>query len=313
MHGAHQITVKTIPSERRLRHIAWIDHNIAVVNKLSHGKLAYVYLPDTANGGFRNFNRYYFSQVDKQGVIVDERFNHGGDISDYIIQYLERRPMSLIVTRWITPHVAPAMAIYGPKVMLINQFSGSGGDALPWYFKKDKVGTLVGERTWGGLVGIGGYPRLMDGGMITSPRVAVEGIDGTFPVENHGVAPDVTVWQDPARMRQGHDPQLERGIAIAMKQLQSNPPPTFTRPPWRNYHPKLPPCPPRASKRPARHRTHASPAHPARAFFSFFSQLDDLGPPTSEAAPGTATAGALACIDGSPTATNCAAWVDRAH
>ena len=244
MHGAHQITVKTIPSERRLRHIAWIDHNIAVVNKLSHGKLAYVYLPDTANGGFRNFNRYYFSQVDKQGVIVDERFNHGGDISDYIIQYLERRPMSLIVTRWITPHVAPAMAIYGPKVMLINQFSGSGGDALPWYFKKDKVGTLVGERTWGGLVGIGGYPRLMDGGMITSPRVAVEGIDGTFPVENHGVAPDVTVWQDPARMRQGHDPQLERGIAIAMKQLQSNPPPTFTRPPWRNYHPKLPPLPP---------------------------------------------------------------------
>ncbi len=243
MRGAHQVTVKTIPSEFRLRHIAWIDRNIATVNRLSHGKLAYVYLPDTANGGFRNFNRYYFSQVDKQGVIVDERFNHGGDISDYIIQYLQRRPMALIVTRWIPPHVAPAMAIYGPKVMLINQFSGSGGDALPWYFKMDKAGTLVGERTWGGLVGIGGYPRLMDGGRITSPRVAVEGLDGTFPVENHGVAPDVTVWQDPRLIREGHDPQLERGIAIAIRELEQHPPARYTRPSWRDYHPVLPPLP----------------------------------------------------------------------
>lgn len=243
MSGTRQITVKTIPSESSLRHVAWIDHNMALVNKRSDGKLGYVYLPDTGEGGFTNFNRYYFSQVDKEGVIVDERFNHGGDISDYIIQYLERRPMALIVSRWIPPHVAPSMAIYGPKVMLINQFSGSGGDALPWYFKKDKVGTLVGQRTWGGLVGIGGYPRLMDGGSITSPRVAVEGIDGTFPVENHGVAPDVTVWQDPRLMRQGHDPQLERGIEIALRQLKAHPPVHYTRPAWRNYHPKLPPLP----------------------------------------------------------------------
>ncbi|MDA3913614.1 PDZ domain-containing protein, partial [Oleiagrimonas sp.] len=243
MKDAHQITVKTIPSEAGLRHVAWINHNMALVNKLSGGKLGYVYLPDTGEGGFTNFNRYFFSQVDKKGVIVDERFNHGGDISDYIIQYLERRPMSLIVSRWIPPHVDPSMAIFGPKVMLINQFSGSGGDALPWYFKKDKVGTLVGERTWGGLVGIGGYPKLMDGGSITSPRVAVEGIDGSFPVENHGVAPDVTVWQDPQLMRKGHDPQLERGVEIALKQLKENPQPKYTRPPWRNYHPKLPPLP----------------------------------------------------------------------
>lgn len=243
MQGAHQITVKTIPSEAKLRHVAWIDHNMAQVDKLSGGTLGYVYLPNTGAGGYTNFNRYFFSQVDKKGMIVDERFNHGGDISDYIIQYLERRPMSLIVTRWIPPHVAPAMAVYGPKVMLINQFSGSGGDALPWYFKMDKVGTLVGERTWGGLVGIGGYPKLMDGGSITSPRVAVEGIDGTFPVENHGVAPDVAVWQDPQLIRQGHDPQLERAVQIANRQLKDNPPPTYTRPAWRNYHPKLPPLP----------------------------------------------------------------------
>ena len=243
--GAHDITVKTIPSENRLRNAAWIEHNMAMVDKLSGGKLAYVYLPDTEGGGFTNFNRYFFSQVDKQGVIVDERFNHGGLLSDYMIQYLTRKPMGLLVTRWGQHTLAPAPAdvIPGPKVMLINQFSGSGGDALPWYFKMDKVGTIVGVRTWGGLVGIGGYPSLMDGGGVTSPRIAVEGLDGTFPVENHGVSPDVEVWQDPKLVREGRDPQLERGVAIALQQLKANPPPTYQRPPWRDYHPHLPPLP----------------------------------------------------------------------
>ncbi|MGH8124869.1 MAG: S41 family peptidase, partial [Rhodanobacteraceae bacterium] len=245
MAGSHKITVKTIASERRLRHVAWIVHNMREVDKLSHGKLAYVYLPDTGWGGFTNFNRYYFAQVDKQGAIIDERFNHGGYISDYIIDYLTRKPMSFGVTRWGTRNtaVAPPMQIYGPKVLLINQFAGSGGDALPWYFKMAKVGTLVGERTWGGLVGIGGYPQLMDGGGITAPRYGVEGLDGTFPVENHGIKPDVTVWQDPRLVREGHDPQLEAAVKIAMQKLEANPPRTFQRPSWRNYHPKLPPLP----------------------------------------------------------------------
>ncbi|HEX7341204.1 MAG TPA: PDZ domain-containing protein [Rhodanobacteraceae bacterium] len=245
MQGAHQITVKTITSERRLRHVAWMVHNMQVVNRLSHGQLAYIYLPDTAMGGFTNFNRYYFAQVDKHGAIIDERFNHGGYISDYIIDHLMRKPMSFGVTRWGQKKtaVAPPMQIYGPKVMLINQFAGSGGDALPWYFKMAKVGTLVGERTWGGLVGIGGYPTLMDGGSITAPRYGVEGLNGTFPVENHGIAPDVTVWQNPELVRQGHDPQLEAAVKIAMQQLKANPPKTYQRPAWRNYHPKLPPLP----------------------------------------------------------------------
>ncbi len=245
MRDSHHITVKTIPSERGLRNAAWIRHNMAVVNKLSDGKLGYVYLPDTYWGGYTNFNRYYFSQVDKQGVIIDERFNHGGDLSDYIIQYLQRKPMSLGIQRWgrRKKTVMPPEAIYGPKVMIINQFSGSGGDALPWYFKMDKVGTLVGVRTWGGLVGIGGYPKLMDGGTVTAPHFGVEGLHGTFPVENHGIAPDVTVWQNPELVRTGHDPQLERAVAIALRQLKENPPPHYTRPPWRNYHPQLPPLP----------------------------------------------------------------------
>ena len=243
MKGSHQITVKTIPSEHELRNAAWIDHNMEVVNKLSGGKLGYVYLPDTYWGGYTNFNRYFFSQVDKQGVIVDERFNHGGLISDYIIQYLQRKPMAMNITRWGKPAITPPMAIFGPKVMIINQFSGSGGDALPWYFKMDKVGPLVGVRTWGGLVGIGGYPTLMDGGTVTAPRIAVEGLDGTFPVENHGVSPTVEVWQNPAVVRQGHDPQLERAVEIALQQLKANPPKHYPLPPWRNYHPQLPPLP----------------------------------------------------------------------
>jgi tricorn protease len=107
----------------------------------------------------------------------------------------------------------------------------------------DKVGTLVGVRTWGGLVGIGGYPLLMDGGLVTAPREAVEGLDGTFPVENHGIAPDVEVWQDPQLERQGHDPQLEAAVKIALQQLKANPPKQYQLPPWRNYHPVLPPLP----------------------------------------------------------------------
>jgi tricorn protease len=243
MLGAREITVRTVPSEAALRNAAWIDHNAELVERLSAGRLAYVYLPDTSVGGFTNFNRYFFSQVDKQGVVIDERFNHGGSLSDYIIDYLERRPMSIVVSRWGQPQLEPPEAIFGPKVMVINQYAGSGGDALPWYFKMDHVGTLVGERTWGGLVGIYGYPPLMDGGSITSPRIAVEGLDGTFPVENHGVSPDITVWQDPKLMREGHDPQLERAVAIAVQQLETHPLPHYQRPAWLNYHPRLPPLP----------------------------------------------------------------------
>ena len=243
--GAHEITVKTIPSEQALRNEAWIEHNAEEVNRLSRGRLAYAYLPDTSRGGFTNFNRYFYSQVDKQGIIIDERYNHGGYLPEYFIRALQVEPTSVVVERWGTRPMQtyPDNAIYGPKVMLINQYAGSGGDALPWFFKIAKVGPLVGERTWGGLVGIGGYPQLMDGGSVTAPRTAVEGLDGTFPVENAGIGPDVTVWQDPALIRQGHDPQLERAVAIALERLQEHPPAKYERPPWRDYHPQLPPLP----------------------------------------------------------------------
>ncbi len=243
MKDSHQITVKTIPSEFALRHEAWIRHNMRLVNRLSDGKIGYVYLPNTAGEGFTDFNRYFFSQVNKDGVIIDERFNHGGYISDYIINNLLLKPMSMNVTRYGKTAICPPMAIFGPKVMVINQFAGSGGDALPWYFKMDKIGKLVGERTWGGLVGIGGYPSLMDGGTVTAPRIAVEGLNGTFPVENHGISPDVAVWQNPQLVRDGHDPQLEAAVKIALKELKEHPLPRYETPPYRNYHPQLPPLP----------------------------------------------------------------------
>jgi tricorn protease len=239
--GARDVTVVPVANEFPLRNLAWIEHNRRLVDRLSGGKLGYVYLPDTEYGGFTNFNRYYFSQINKNGVIVDERFNHGGQIADYIIDYLSRKPMAILVPRYGRTSLDPLMAIYGPKVMVINQFSGSGGDALPWLFRKAHIGPLVGVRTWGGLVGIGGYPRLIDGGSVTAPRIAIGGLNGHWEVEDHGIPPDIEVWQDPKLMREGRDPQLEAAVAKAMQMLRQHPLPNYQPPPYPNHHPQLPP------------------------------------------------------------------------
>jgi tricorn protease len=234
--GSREVTVVPVDNENRLRHLAWVEGNRRKVDQLSGGKLAYVHLPDTAMGGFTSFNRYFFAQVGREGAVLDERYNHGGDIADYIIDYLSRRPMSRITTREGEDITDPTQAIYGPKVMIINQFAGSGGDAMPWYFRKAGVGPLIGEKTWGGLIGIGGYPNLMDGGQVTAPRWAFYGLRGEWEVENHGIAPDVEVDLDPKLVREGHDPQLERAVAVAMEMLKKNPPPTYERPAYPNYH-----------------------------------------------------------------------------
>jgi tricorn protease len=239
--GGHDVTVVPIPNEFALRNDEWIDGNRKKVDELSGGKLGYIYLPDTEYGGFTNFNRYFFAAVGKQGVIVDERFNHGGQLADYIVDYLARKPVSVVRERDGKLEIDPPLAIFGPKVMLINQYSGSGGDALPWYFHREHVGTLVGVRTWGGLVGIGGYPPLIDGGSVTAPRVAIGGLHGQWEVENHGIAPDIDVMQDPKLVREGHDPQLEAGVAEALKELREHPIPTFPQPPYPDHKPVLPP------------------------------------------------------------------------
>ena len=237
---SREITVTPVPSEHSLRNYAWIEDNRREVDRLSGGKLGYVYLPDTAYGGFTNFNRYFFSQVDKQGMILDERFNHGGQVADYIIDILSRKPMSMLVPRDGKVTIDPPLAIYGPKVMIINQYAGSGGDAMPWYFRKAKIGPLVGMRTWGGLVGIGGYPSLMDGGSVMAPRIAIGGLHGHWEVEGHGIPPDLEVWQDPKALRDRHDPQLEAAVNTAMRMLREHPLPHYTPPPYPDHHEKVP-------------------------------------------------------------------------
>lgn len=240
---SRQVTVVPVPSETGLRLRTWMEANRRRVDEMTAGRVAYVYIPDTFAGGFANFNRYFFSQVGKEGVILDERFNHGGAIADYIVDYLKRTPQMINASREGQDVVEPAEGIYGPKVMIVNQMSGSGGDALPWLFRKASLGPLVGVRTWGGLVGIGGYPPLLDGGFVTAPRWGLYGTRGEWEVENVGIAPDVEVDQDPALVRQGRDPQLERAVGVVLDLLKTNPPPRFQRPPYPDYKQRLPKTP----------------------------------------------------------------------
>lgn len=233
--AARDVTVVPVADEEDLRYRAWVEDNRRTVDRLSGGKLAYVHLPDTGSGGFLNFNRYFFSQTEKLGMVVDERFNHGGLIADYIVDYLNRPLRSLETGREGQDFRSPGGAIQGPKVMLINEMSGSGGDALPWYFRKANTGKLVGTRTWGGLVGIYDYPTLLDGGGVTAPRVAIYGLDGKWEVENQGIPPDVEIDRLPADCRDGNDPQLAKGVEILLDELAKNPPPTYKRPPFPNY------------------------------------------------------------------------------
>ena len=236
--GKHprDISVTPIESEATLRNIDWIEGNQKKVDKLSGGKLAYVYLPDTGEGGFTNFNRYYFAQTQKQGAIIDERFNAGGQVADYFVEVLGRHIESYWAPRYGNIEHTPNAGIYGPKVMIANEYSGSGGDALPWLFKQAKLGVLVGKRTWGGLVGVSEIPVLMDGGNVTSPSVAFFSPKPEWDVENHGVDPDVVVDQDPKAVSEGHDPQLEKAVSIALENLAQHPVTQPERPAYPDYH-----------------------------------------------------------------------------
>lgn len=233
--NAREITVVPVASELQLRHEAWVEGNRRKVDELSGGKLAYVYMPDTAQGGLTSFTRYYFAQTDKQGAVIDERYNSGGQVADYVIEVMNRKLLSFWSPRYGAIYRTPAASILGPKVMITNEFAGSGGDAMPWMFKYTKTGPLVGKRTWGGLVGISQYPTLMDGGNVTSPNFGFFNPEGQWDVENHGVQPDYEVELDPKLVHEGHDPQLEKAVALALDALKKNPPPQPKRPPYPNY------------------------------------------------------------------------------
>jgi tricorn protease len=204
-----------------------VESNRRKVDALSGGKLAYVYVPNTGLPGYTSFNRYYFAQQDRAGVIVDERYNGGGSAADYMIEVLQRTFDGYFnnVAGDRVPFTSPAAGIWGPKVMIVNEMAGSGGDYLPYMFKDRKLGTLVGKRTWGGLVHTADTPTFIDGGSMIAPRGGyfAKGGVGQWAVENEGVAPDVDVENWPKDLAAGRDAQLEKAVEIALQQLKANP------------------------------------------------------------------------------------------
>ncbi|HEY0405077.1 MAG TPA: PDZ domain-containing protein [Pyrinomonadaceae bacterium] len=234
---ARTVTVVPLLGENTLRSFAWTEQNRRRVEELSGGKLAYIYLPNTGTPGYQAFNRDYYGQLDKQGLIIDERFNSGGAPADYFIDVLRRAPLSYYAFREGDDLPFPANAMPGPRVMIINEFAGSGGDTLPWMFRQAGLGTLVGQRTYG--AGIGGYlslPELLDGGAISAPnRAFYNPKKGVLDIENNGVAPDIAVEITPADWRAGRDPQLEKAVQVALEALRRSPPVAPKRPQYPSY------------------------------------------------------------------------------
>ncbi len=227
--GSRIVKVVPVANENALRNRDWVEGNLRKVNEATNGQVAYVYVPNTAGQGHEYFKRYFYPQANKKAIIIDERFNGGGQIANYYIELLQQPYQSYWNTRYGKDFKTPSASIQGPKVMLIDETAGSGGDMLPWMFRKFKVGTLVGKRTWGGLVGVLGFPEFIDGASVTAPNVGIWTKDG-FIVENVGVAPDIEVEQVPAEVIKGNDPQLKKAIEVALDELKKNPPVEPTRP-----------------------------------------------------------------------------------
>ena len=234
MEGSHKVVVETLKDETRLRNLAWIEANREYVDKKTDGKIGYIYVPDTGINGQTELERQFNAQFDKEGLIIDERFNNGGQIPDRFIELLNRKPLAFFAVRDGVNWQWPPVANFGPKVMLINGWSGSGGDAFPDFFRKAGIGPLIGTRTWGGLIGISGSPSLIDGGYLTVPTFRQYNPDGTWFAEGHGVDPDIKVVDDPTQLANGVDPQLAKGVETVMDLLKKNPPVHPKQPPYQN-------------------------------------------------------------------------------
>lgn len=229
--GARTVKVVPIADESALRNRDWVESNLRKVEEATGGRVAYVYVPNTSTQGYIYFRRYFFPQAYKEAIIIDERFNAGGQVADYYIDWLRKPFIAMWHMRYGADLKTPSASIQGPKVMLINEIAGSGGDLLPWMFRKFGLGPLIGKRTWGGLVGTLGFPVLMDGGTVTAPNLAIWTEEG-WVVENEGVPPDIEVEITPADYVAGRDPQLEKAIEVVMEMLKKNPPPKLQRPPY---------------------------------------------------------------------------------
>jgi tricorn protease len=226
--GAREVTVVPINNEGNLRNMAWVEGNRKRVDELSGGKIAYVYMPNTGGGGYTFFNRYYFAQIGKQAVIIDERFNGGGSAADYVIDLLDRDLMNYWATREGKVSTTPNAAIFGPKAMITNEYAASGGDLMPFLFREKKLGKLVGKTTLGILVGIYNYPVLIDGGSVTAPRLGIFDKNGKWIVENEGIAPDIEVEMTPKEVIKGKDPQLDKAVEVLLEELKTKTVPRIT-------------------------------------------------------------------------------------
>jgi tricorn protease len=211
--GARTVVVQLMPTEFRLRNLAWIEEKRQRVEAATNGQVGYIHVPSTGTDGQSELIRQFTGQLEKKALIIDERFNNGGQIPDRFIEMLDRKPLGFFATRDGAAFAVPAAGNFGAKVMLINGWSGSGGDAFPDYFRKAGLGPLIGTRTWGGLIGISGAPGLIDGGNVTVPTFRMLNPDGTWFREGHGVDPDILVPEDLTQGSQGKDNQLERAIS----------------------------------------------------------------------------------------------------
>ena len=220
---ARDIVVEPIANESFQRMWAWVAANQARVDELSGGRLAYVWLPNTSRNGYEFFNRMYYAQKDREGAVIDERNNGGGSAADYIVDMLDRELTGYFNSPGAgrKPWTQPMAGLFGPKVMIINESAGSGGDLLPYLFRFRGIGPLVGTRTWGGLVGSWDTPPLVDGGFFVAPRGGFFDVDGKWAVEGEGVAPDIEVRNDPAPVIAGGDPQLEAAVREALRLLET--------------------------------------------------------------------------------------------
>jgi tricorn protease len=202
----------------------WVIERRALVDKLSGGRIGYIHVPNTSTDGNRELFKGMYAYHDKEALIIDDRYNGGGFIPDVMADLLDRKTLSYWNRNGLVPNKTPGVSHNGPKVMLINGYSSSGGDAFPYYFRKKGLGQLIGTRTWGGLVGISGNARLIDGGYISVPRFGIFDENGEWIIEGIGVYPDIEVVDRPEQLAKGIDPGVEKAVEVLLKELEKNPP-----------------------------------------------------------------------------------------
>ncbi|MCG8461887.1 MAG: PDZ domain-containing protein, partial [Holophagales bacterium] len=246
--GARRVTVHALGSEGNLRYIDWVKSRARIVDRLSGGRIGYIHLPNTSFGGNRMLQKLFYAQAEKEALIVDDRYNGGGFIPDRMIEYFTRTNVAYWAMRGIDSMRTPGFAHDGPKVMLMNGYSSSGGDALPYFFRQQGLGKLIGSRTWGGLIGLNGNPPLADGGGLAVCTFRIYDETGNWVVEDEGVVPDIEVFDVAESYDRDNDPSIEKAVEVLLEQLEAEPvkrpavptPPDLSRDAWLERHGSVP-------------------------------------------------------------------------